>query len=634
MMNAHSRRLRRGACVAVLAAASTASTAGLVAACASGTSGMCNDTGTCAGLDATAGQAPGDGSPANGGDAGVRGDGTTLDSGATGDSTRPAGDASGEGREVGTGDGAGVDAGTAADGSGTPIDDALRDGSAVGEGGTDVAAASADVAVEAPACDPALDPSVDPCVLDDAYGVFVSADAPGPSASAVDGGGAPTGTKDAPFGTISTALAHAGSRKRVYVCNGNYSEAVAVTSAVTLFGGLSCASGPAGRVWSYVGGSGHVTPTLPGAALTVMGVASGTVTIEDMSFAPIAATQPGASVVAALLVSSSVNLVRVTLTAGNGTTGADGATAPNYRTAAPAGAPPDVSGVAGAPGGINVCSILGTSAGGTGGISCDAVLGLGTPGTSTPIAPVIAAGRDGLPRGLVTPAGLTNTSDDPGADGAPGPGGLPATTFGMLTSAGWTPSSGGNGATGDPGQGGAGATDPRWGQCMAPFTSAGGGGGGSGGCGGGGGSGGAGGGGSIALATVASTVSLQACLISSGAGGAGGAGGTGQDAEPGGVGGDAPIDSAAAHNPGGVGGDGAGGSGGAGGTGGISVGILVFGSTVTFDDATKRVITTGAPGTAGAAGSAGRHPAGGTGPDGHPGQPGKPGMAADLLTLM
>jgi len=523
--------------------------------------------------------------------------------------------------------------------------------------GTCAPSARADASVEASSdassCDPTMDPKDEPCVLDSAYGVFVASAGSDAGAGSLGSGVAgPDGTAERPYASIGQAMANLGSKMRIYVCNGLYTEQVNVTAPpVSLFGGLSCAAGSSGPVWTYVGGSAQVTSPSPGYALSVTGVSSGGVTIEDLSFTSPSATAPGGSSVAAWIASSTVSLKRVTLSAGTGANGANGSTPSNYTGLAPAGGPQvwiDTSGVfraiSGGTGASNQCLRSGSSAGGQGGLGCGAGLGspgLGAAGTAIPEAPGTLPGRDGLPMGAVvlvdggTP--VTVAANDPGADGLAGDSGVavPAQTYGTLSLSGWTASAGGDGANGDPGQGGAGATDPLYGRCGTPAQSLGGGGGGAGGCGGSGGQGGGGGGASIALAIVASTVDLKGCFLITAGAGTGGAGGAGQDGQAGGPGGDASFGSNP-HAPGAAGGNGAGGAGGAGGTGGISVGILSAGSTITSDMASQSPML-GSSGAGGAPGAPGRHPTGGaltTGTDGNPGARGSPGTSVAVLSLM
>ena len=509
-------------------------------------------------------------------------------------------------------------------------------------------AGTADVSAEG-LCDPTGDPKDEPCVLDDAYGVFVAARLDGDAGPDAAEAGTPSGdgTMSSPYTTIGQALANLGSKTRIYVCNGVYGEQLSITTAVSVYGGLSCASGSAAPVWTYVGGSAQVSSPSAAYALSVTGVSSGAVTVEDMSFAAPDASAPGTSSIAALVSASSVHMMRVTLSAGSGANGAartDGSL-PNYSGAAPVGgvqAWTTINGLfspeSGGTGSVNQCKISGTSAGGNGALGCATAAAMGTPGSANPEPPVTTPGRDGLRVGSPLPgdAGVVS-SNDPGADGQAGSGGAaaPAQVYGTLAASGWTPSPGGSGATGNPGQGGAGATDPLYGQCAVAAQDIGGGGGGAGGCGGAGGMGGGGGGASIALTTLDSTVTLTACTLNASDAGTGGAGGAGQDGQGGAAGGD-DVSFSGMHAPGAAGGNGAGGSGGAGGTGGISVGILESGSTVMVNMAATASTSLGAAGAGGAAGSAGRHGMGilPTGVDGNSGASGGAGTAVAVLSLM
>jgi hypothetical protein len=513
-----------------------------------------------------------------------------------------------------------------------------------GRGANAMTDGAADVAMDG--CDPTKDPKDEPCVLDNAYGVFVA------SPVGVDGGtdagegglgsGSGDGSMSQPYSTIAQALASLGNKTRVYLCNGLYGEPVSVTTAVSMYGGLSCAAGSAGPVWTYVGGSAQVSSPSPAVALSVTGVSSGVVTVEDVSFAAPDATAPGTSSIAALIAFSSVHLVRVTLSAGSGANGAAGAAGsmnPNYAGLAPAGKAQvwtTVNGlfgpVSGGAGGVNDCKQLGSSVGGNGGLGC--VGSVGTAGTSNPQAPVTTPGRDGLAMGPVD-GGPAIAANDPGADGVPGDGGVaaPAQIYGTLSPSGWVPSAGGDGTPGNPGQGGAGATDPLLNQCTVATQDIGGGGGGSGGCGGAGGAGGGGGGASIALASVGSTIDLTGGTLLAAAAGTGGQGGAGEDGQAGAPGGDDSSFSGL-HAAGGGGGNGAGGSGGAGGIGGISAGIVESGSRITADPTTNT--KPGSPGAGGTAGPGGRYSPGilMTGMDGHPGASGSAGTAVAVLSLM
>jgi hypothetical protein len=559
------------------------------------------------------------------------------------------------------------------DGASAPIyvhesTDAAADGNDAGDAGdatnaTD--ATDATDAIEEMGCDPTHDPSADPCVLSDQYGVFVAS--PGSLVASGDGGGLTDGAAPAndggasgpgsmahPFSLIAQAVTWASStanftgKTRIYVCNGTYPEQVTLTRALSVFGGLSCAAGPAGPQWSYVGGLAQVVSPSPGFALSVAGVAPGVsgpgIRVEDMSFVArdtTPADPPGTSSIGALVVSSSVSFRRVTLRAGRGADGAPGASgdaAPNWVGPAPDGEAATVapSPDGRIPGGFNECIRFGSSAGGYGTFVCDDA-GMGTAGTATPPAPVLVAGRDGLPGGTPLPDGGT-TGDaqgpaDPGADGLAGDAGAAPVAYGTLSPSGWAPTAGGDGDFGNPGQGGAAknGVPPDPGECTGPFVGTPGGSGGAGGCGGSGGGGGHGGGASIALTIQSSAVDLQQCLLITGDGGHGGQGGAGEDSQAGGDGVGLEFDYTITGQPGGNGG---GGSGGAGGTGGISVAIVYSASTrLTYDTLTQTNATTGSPGMGGLGGVGGKH---GTGPlltgnDGNPGAPGIPGIAAFTL---
>ena len=558
------------------------------------------------------------------------------------------------------GDGGTVEAAEAAVTSAIP-DSA---GSCVDGGNCSVPAdgASEDSPTDTFVCDPTKEPRDQPCVLADSDGVFVASAlvADGGTDAAADAGAdagasgtlpfAADGSMARPYSTIGQALANLGKKTRIYVCNGAYAEQVRVTSPVSIYGGLSCPTGSAGAAWAYVGGNSQVTSPSPDYALSVTGVASGTVTIEDMAFASPSAIVPGGSSIAALVAASTVHLRRVTLKAGNGAAGAagaDGISMANYAGVAPSGGPqvwngtPSFMPISGGPGAINKCAHYGSSAGGDGGLGCaagPASPGLGRAGTAVPPAPVTTAGRDGLSFGSALPdAGTNANGDDPGADGLSGKAGVAAAPqyYGTLSPGGWMASPGGDGAPGNPGQGGAGGSDPFYNAC-SEGQSIGGGGGGAGGCGGAGGKGGSGGGASVAIAAFEATIDMQECVLGAAAAGAGGPGGAGQDGQAGGAGGD-DVSPGPVHKAGAAGGNGAGGSGGAGGTGGISVGVLYTGGQLTYDPATSQNITLGPPGAGGTAGPAGKHPAIGiltTGYDGSPGETGAAGTSAAFFKVM
>jgi hypothetical protein len=455
-----------------------------------------------------------------------------------------------------------------------------------------------------PQCEAGSDPAIEPCVVNDAYGVFVSP----------LGNDRADGTKAAPFRTIThalgVALAHGG---RVYACGsqGVYAESLAIgapLNGVSLYGGFDCTTWVHSSALRAV-----VRPTATGAALAVTGVTS--LLVQEVEFDALDAVAAGDSSVAVFVASSSgVTFNRVRAVAGSGVNGVPG-------SAGGAGA---MSGLAG--GQANAaCSPLSVvaprvmscgneqSTGGTGGFGAGISGATGSPGgmgASTPaVAPLRGNGGigDGQQDGVAWDCSSVDTGlgqpGGAGVDGAPGAG---ATIGIALSSTGWTGTSATGGLSGHIGQGGGGG-----GGAMAPAlcpatdaapgtTGASGGSGGSGGCGGVGGGGGTSGGWSIAVLAYSSQVSLLSSELVIGTGGRGGNGGGGQQGGVGGTGGPGAtgVSGSVPSCAGGNGGRGGSGGPGGGGAGGSAVGIL---STATG----STIVTTGTsfqPGVAGAAG--------------------------------
>ncbi|MGH7296460.1 MAG: hypothetical protein ACRELB_16100, partial [Polyangiaceae bacterium] len=445
------------------------------------------------------------------------------------------------------------------------------------------------------------DPSTDPCEVNvPGTGIFV---APPPLGSPSG-----NGTMAAPLSTVTAGIAKAVTGvKRVYVCEGTYSEQLSLTGAddgVAVYGNLDCNSG-----WVYASSASTVVATpagaaAPGTALTVTGPMTTGVVFEDVSFTAIDGKAAGDSSVAVFASNAKLTLTRGTVTAGMGILGSGGGTGSNWSGTAQGGNPNGQipTAVAGGPGGANACSDGTSSAGGTGG-SFDAgngSWGSGLPGSSNPS---VGTGNAGV-----------GAAGGVGAGGnAPTQVGAGATSSGSVTSAGWSVGSpGGPGHNGNPGQGGGGGGS-------APSTG-GGGGGGSGGCGGGSGTGGSGGGSSYGILAFQSAVSAVNVTLVAVAAGGGGSGGPGQNGQGGGA---AGPGFSSGNYAGGKGGPGSAGSGGGGGAGGNSAGIAWLGTTgpsvngqvISANQATYSGITVG---TAGAAGPGGT----GSGPSGNPGSTG------------
>jgi hypothetical protein len=474
-----------------------------------------------------------------------------------------------------------------------------------------------------PSCDTTQEPNDTPCLVNSAFGVFVSA------STGLD---AAVGDKAHPLKTITEGIAKAAQAgiPRVYVCNGMYGERVVLDGqhdGISLYGGFDC-----GNNWSWVAAS-QVQVQAPEALYALrIDATTKVLEIEDIAFtAPDAVGQDssgsGNSSIAAFVSNESAGVTfrRVGFHAGAGTDGRGGATpATNWYS-------PDASdlqgnaalGVSGGQAKNCACKQVGSSQGGAGGAAGDPAADGGT-GSSIPLAPTLLPARNGLGgAGFNDQSGIC-LSGRGGADGASQlDGGTGAPTSGSVTSSGWTPGVGMDGLAGNAGQGGGGGGG---GETLGSGA------GGCGGCGGAGGLPGQGGGGSIGLLIQGGAVQLQGSHFATGTAGKGGPGSAG---EVGGAGGNgAGAGSIAGGCSGGAGGSGAGGQGGGGGAGGVSLGILADRASQTTIDA-QTTFTLGNEGSGGGPGSGG---AGGTlgtahAPQGAPGTKGVDGVAQTSLSL-
>jgi hypothetical protein len=448
---------------------------------------------------------------------------------------------------------------------------------------------------DAPACNTDAAPGEASCLVDDAYGVFVSA--------AASDAGAANGTRSKPFLTIADGLAAAKKGTlRVYAC-GTFATPVTIDAAldgVRLYGGFDCGS------WAYSAANHTVVkPAAAGVALKVTGVK--TLEIADIEFDAMDAAVGESSIAAMVDASDGVTLTRVKLVAGKGGDGAVGTDGGKVDD----GPPVDPQ----QQGGLNAsCSATSRPGGSWGGVpsSCTS---LGGAGGDAKLNSDGTAGSPGDPRTNVTPGGTDNSGAKGGQNGTAGSPGN-AGTFGAaaaaslaFTASGYTlPDPGAKGTDGFPGQGGGGG-----GASNAVFGSgcfgASGGAGGMGGCGGKLGTGGGSGGASVALLSWQSSVTLTGCTLISaagGAGGKGGKGGKGGTGQIGAVGGAAYVvdggTSIGKGGDGGKGGNGGPGGAGAGGHGGPSFALVCAGTSA------KQNSTTLQPGTGGAKGSGGSLP--------------------------
>jgi uncharacterized membrane protein YgcG len=507
----------------------------------------------------------------------------------------------------------------------TPLDGGLRDGASD---------SAAEARQDASMCDPTKSPHDDACVIDEAYGVFVSP----------TGSDSNQGTKSAPLRTIGRGMDVAkAAGKRVYVCAGMFAEKLVVSAArdgTNVFGALDCAS------WSY-GALNKVTvaPAEAGYALELDGLQTG-ITVEDVEFDAQPATRGSAgesSVAAFAAGSQNVAFTRVTIAAGNAADGAPGASpgavAVDGGAKAPGsnwfGTPPDyaeLNGInagdaGGAPSVHCTCPDQSQTSGGQGG----GPMNIPTPGIGTPSYSDAGAGAGGSNAVSCGNGGISQN----GGDAPDAAADLPSMMLGTASAMGWAPGVGVAGSDGKPGQGGGGGGNGR-------LSTGAGGGGACGGCGGAGGQPGAGGGSSIALLSYESSVTLVGCVLTAKMAGNGGPGGSGEPGQAGGFPGSPSSSSGSgvsAGCAGGAGGAGAGGNGGQGGPGGSSLGIGYVGTPPTVDgsvvpQATSRAgIMLGSAGMGGAGGSGGAAASSSTGTAGGDGPAGQTGIAAAIQVL-
>jgi len=420
-----------------------------------------------------------------------------------------------------------------------------------------------------------------------------------------------------PLPTITKGIALAATRppgsRRVLVCNGTYSEQVVIDAdhdGVSVYGSFDCVNGWQSTAFTS-GQSATVNWTQPLYALRVNGITQ-PIEIADISFTVadgVGQDDAGAglsSIVAFISEEDAgVTLTRVTLAAGSGASGANGAIAPsNWSAAELAEGSAALQGSIitsvgeGAPSKTCPCAVWGSSQGGAGGNAGDPAEA-GTSGTSTP--PVDDGGFGGLGgQGYAGDAGACTAGGDGANAENQTDGGVGAQVVGTVTSEGWTPAAGTDGQPGNPGQGGGGGGGY---DDLITYGCAGTGGG-CGGCGGAGGLAGQGGGSSIGILAYHATLNAQSVTISTAGAGNGGAGGIGESGD---VGGEPGVyeNVKCLGVRGGKGGAGAGGQGGGGGAGGISAAVVESDSSVVLLDSPAIAWKAGTGALGGAGGNGG-----------------------------
>jgi hypothetical protein len=402
------------------------------------------------------------------------------------------------------------------------------------------------------------------------------------------------GSKQSPYATLAKAVAAADGAP-IYACAETFTEATALKSDTTFYGGLDCAN-----AWAYVGSEKKTLWTATADAVPLHLVAGARVALEDFAISAADAGKAGGSSIAVLAeVGTKLRLAQCDVAAGNGAPGENG-TAEDM---------PAASGVDGNAGGeacsgnmifgggeaVNACDPNDPnddSIGGSGGIGQTSSGGDGSDGQP-----------DGTANGGKGEGAAVCTDGSAGDDGTPGLEGIGATGTGTLGPEGYTGVSGGDGQKGKTAQGGGGGGGTKgMAVCMLEALKGGaaGGSGGSGGCAGRGGKGGAAGGASIGILSLGAELRFEGVKITAAGGGKGGKGGAGQ---AGGMGGASGKGGAAKGAPatilgcnGGVGGKGGDGGKGGGGLGGHSLGIAYKGEAPETKGA---MITAGSAGTGG-----------------------------------
>jgi hypothetical protein len=391
-----------------------------------------------------------------------------------------------------------------------------------------------------------------------------------------------------PVPTIADGLALAiAQRKPLNVCAEAYAESLTLADGITVGGYYDCSNLDA---WKRGTSNAKLkSPRIPGvlAENLVQAARFAGFDIEVPDATPAPAGQPAASSIG-MIVRGTKNLeiLNVSIRAGKGQDGADGAEPASGNTATPVAAGPadgqtqsdqvELCGnlplptcrtvVGGASGGTNACAV--GTAGGAGGRGGDGA----KYRDGTLLAPTANyRGREFIATATTARGGEVAAKGSDGAVGALGTIGMNGTW--SFSAEGFLAGNGTAGGIGQAGQGAGGGggrsawastfciprPPPQVGQdCFPPTTKyvyAGtGAGGGAGGCGGVPGSAGSGGGGSFGLFIVDSTITLTSIRIESGKGGRAGKGSLGTGGTPGQTGGTAAA--ATAGGPGGRGGDG------------------------------------------------------------------------------
>ena len=457
-----------------------------------------------------------------------------------------------------------------------------------GDGGAVAPDSGIDAALP-PGCDAAKLPADDACVIDEASGVFVSA-----QTGSVSG----DGSRLKPLATIGAAIITATStKKRVYVCEGSYAESVVLANGVAMFGGFDCTTWS----WNANGRAKIASPTSP--AMRASAIALDT-RVEGFDVVAPAGTPSASSSIGFIAVNSpAVRFIHGSITAGAGFAGVAGVDATQLTNGPWIDGDANVDDIvcggsvmcetahAFRSGGVNACVGKQGFKGGDGG-------GGGSGGifTRNPISgfSVVAAQTSGgatVATSTTAAGGTGSSATQPGSAGGAGASGGNGAPIGTFSASGYTPSDGSAAVDGTPGQGGGGGAgygvpSSRFNNYVSGAKVYGipGSGGGAGGCPGLAGTPGTGGGASVALVAVDSPMRLEDSKLTASTGGDGGAAGISTVGTAGGTrGGNASISSFGYANFLGANG-GSGGNGGLAGqgAGGPSIGFAYHGTAPTL----------------------------------------------------
>ena len=158
-------------------------------------------------------------------------------------------------------------------------------------------------------CDDVKSPTEESCLVSDEFAVFVSP----------NGDDNNDGTQGTPLASLTKAVEVAAGDKLVLVCDATYNEHVSITAGARVYGGFKCTD------WSAEAAKPLFKPTTAGPALKIDGVAD-EVLVEGVSFEVGDAVAAGGTALTALVnASPKVTLRSVSLKAGKGKAGANGA---------------------------------------------------------------------------------------------------------------------------------------------------------------------------------------------------------------------------------------------------------------------------------------------------------------------